>query len=147
METALKLVGIAIGLWVIFHVLKENPWRKMAFQTHDGAAVLPLLVMASAVAGLLGIIGLLGWSLVAPRNTVGDVTTSVASIRRYGDSFKGMSFDEARSRLADSHITESEWRHGEQGGRQLVGTFPSHRVRVLFTRDKAVVTSIEITSK
>jgi len=147
MDIALKLIGIAFGLWVVFHIVKETSWRKMSSQTHDSAFVLMRLAVVSSVAGLLGVIGLVAWSMVAPLRMADDFTASVSSVRQYAASFKGVSLDEARSRLAESKISESDWKERGYEGRQLVGTFPSYRVRVLFSGDKAIVTSIEITSK
>jgi len=58
-----------------------------------------------------------------------------------------MSVDEARSRLVGAKISEDEWHEAGYGGKQLVATYPSYEVRVLFLGDKAITTSVQILSK
>ena len=79
--------------------------------------------------------------------TSADVKTSVSSLQKYAASFKGVSMDEARSRLAGAKIGEGEWREGNYGGKQLIATYPSYEVRVLFSGDKVVTTSVQVLSK
>jgi hypothetical protein len=72
---------------------------------------------------------------------------SVSSLQQYADSFKGISVDEARSRLAEAKIVEDEWKEGGFGGKQLVASYPAYDLRVLFFEDKAIIVSVEISSK
>jgi len=76
-----------------------------------------------------------------------DLTGSASSIHQYVDSFKELSEDSARSRLAGAQLTETEWKEGEFGGKQLVAVFPDYELRVLFLGDKVVTTSFQILSK
>ena len=76
-----------------------------------------------------------------------DFKASVSTIQQYADSFAGISLDEARNRLAGAKINEIDWKKNDYGGTQLVATFPSHEVRVMFLGDKAITTSIQILSK
>ena|ERR1017187_7170765 len=71
-----------------------------------------------------------------------DFKASVSTIRQYADSFAGVSLDKARSRLAGAKISEIEWKEGGFGGKQLVATFPSHEVRVMYLGDKSVSESL-----
>lgn len=73
--------------------------------------------------------------------------TSVTSIQQYADSFKGSSIDEVRTRLAGAKIVEDEWKQDGFGGKQLLASFPAYDLRVLFLEDKAIVASVEISSK
>jgi len=68
---------------------------------------------------------------------------SVASIRRFADSFEGLTLGKVRNRLAAGSITQEKWEHGKQ----LVAKFPNYQVRVFFFAGKAQVTSVHILSK
>ncbi|MDB6064069.1 MAG: hypothetical protein JWR26_277 [Pedosphaera sp.] len=81
------------------------------------------------------------------RHTSAGLDASVSSIREYVDSFKGLSLEAARSRLAGAKLSEKEWNSGGYGGKQLVATFPQYQVRVLFLEDKAITTSLQIITK
>src|SRR5213082_2866864 len=72
------------------------------------------------------------------------VRASVSSLQQYADSFKGITIDEARSRLAGANIVEDEWKEGEFGGEQLVASYPGYDLRVLFFEAKAITISVEI---
>lgn len=76
-----------------------------------------------------------------------DLIASVASLRQYADSFKGLSIEEARSRLTGAALTEDEWMERGFGGKQLVAKFPKYEVRVLFLGDRVITTSVQILSK
>jgi hypothetical protein len=91
------------------------------------------------------ILGLIACSCTA-RNPP-DFKASVSTIQRYASSFAGVSVKEARSRLTGSTISEIEWKEGGFGGKQLVATFPTYEVRVLYLGDKAITTSVQILSK
>lgn len=52
--------------------------------------------------------------------------------------------DRARSRLTGAEIKEDEWHHGAYGGNELIATYPSYRIRVLFVGDKVITTQVEI---
>ena len=66
----------------------------------------------------------------------------ISSIRRYADSFRGLTVAEVRKRLHGGKISRAKW----DGGNQLVGTFPTHEVRVFFLGRTALLTSIQILS-
>jgi hypothetical protein len=72
---------------------------------------------------------------------------SVSTIQQYAASFKGLSIDEARARLVGAKISEVPWSKDGFGGKQLVATFPSYQVRVLFEGDRVITTSVQIISK
>jgi hypothetical protein len=91
------------------------------------------------------IIGLFACSCTT--HTPPDFKASVSTIQHYADSFTGVSVDEARSRLAGAKFSEIEWKEGGFGGKQLVATFPSYEVRVMYLGDKAITTSVQILSK
>lgn len=76
-----------------------------------------------------------------------DLKSFVSEIRKYADSFEGVSMNEARSRLADGKLSEEEWSEGEFGGKRLVATFPQHEVQVMFSDGKAITTSVQILSE
>jgi hypothetical protein len=79
--------------------------------------------------------------------TTHDLGASVACIREYADSFKGLSAEAARNKLSGAKITEEDWKEGEFSGRQLVATFPEYEVRVLFLGDRVITTSFQVLSK
>lgn len=81
------------------------------------------------------------------RQTTADLKSSVSAIRRYADSFEGLSMSEVRSRLAEAKLSEEDWSEGGFGGKQLVATFPQHEVRVMFLDGKAITTSVQILSE
>ena len=81
------------------------------------------------------------------RHAPADFENSVSVIRRYADSFEGLSLSEARSRLAEGKLSEEDWNEGGFGGKQLVATFPQHEVRVMFLDGKAITTSVQILSE
>ena len=68
----------------------------------------------------------------ASSRTQPDLRASVSSIRRYVDSFEGLSMEAVRSKLAAAKLSEEEWKEGDFGGRQLVATFPEYEIRVFF---------------
>jgi len=94
---------------------------------------------------LAAIMGLFASSCTT--RTAPDFKASVSTIQQYADSFAGVSVDEARCRLAGATISEIEWKEGGFGGKQLVAAFPTHEVRVIYFRDKAITTSVQIISK
>src|SRR5689334_7002846 len=76
-----------------------------------------------------------------------DLTASVAHIRKYADSFKGLSADAVRTRLPGVKIHEENWSEGGFGGKQLVATYPEYELRFMFLDDKVIVTSFQVLSK
>ncbi len=73
---------------------------------------------------------------------------SIACLREYATSLKGLTVDEARKRLADGKISEEEWKSRGFGGKALVATFPDHEVRVMFAaRREALTAVVSIPSK
>jgi hypothetical protein len=83
----------------------------------------------------------------ADSHTPPDLSASVASLRRYADSFAGLSTETVRSKFAGNRVIEEDWKEGGFGGRQLVATFPEYEVRVFFSENKAITTSIQVLSK
>jgi hypothetical protein len=81
-----------------------------------------------------------------PRPTTG-FTSAVSEIRSYADSFHGLSVSEARNKLAGGDLREDTWNEGSFGGKQWIAKFPEHEVRVMFSNDKVITTSIQILSK
>ena len=55
--------------------------------------------------------------------------------------------NEVRGKLAGADLREETWGEGSLGGKQLVAHFPQYEVRVLFSKDKAITTSIQIISE
>jgi hypothetical protein len=76
-----------------------------------------------------------------------DLAESVAHIREYADSFKGLSAEAVRVRLSGVKIREEDWKEGGFGGKQLVATYPDYELRVLFLGDKVITTSFQVLSK
>jgi hypothetical protein len=95
---------------------------------------------------LLVIVALLVCSCAGTRTPTA-LRASVSSLQQYADSFKGIGIDEARSRLAGATIVEDKWKEGEFGGEQLVASYPGYDLRVLFFEAKAIMISVEISSK
>jgi hypothetical protein len=71
------------------------------------------------------------------------INASVLTIRRFADSFDGLTIKEARKRFTRGKIKMTTWEHGKQ----LVATFPKHEVRLLFLGGKGQMTSGHILSK
>lgn len=71
------------------------------------------------------------------------IVLPVLAIRRYADSFVGLTVDEAKQRFSRSKKLMTEWEHGKQ----LVVTLPKHEVRLLFFGDRVLTASIQILSK
>ena len=76
-----------------------------------------------------------------------DVEAAVSRIRRYADSFVGLSLQDARARLPRGRITESQWQSQGQRGRQLVANYPEYELRLLFFEDHVVTASFQVLSK
>jgi hypothetical protein len=68
---------------------------------------------------------------------------SVLTIRRFADSFDGLTVKEARKRFTRGKMRMTTWEHGKQ----LVATYPKHEVRLLFFGNKVHVTSVQVLSK
>jgi hypothetical protein len=71
-----------------------------------------------------------------------NLKAAVSSLRRYADSFEGLTMKKVRARLSAGKITHKWW----EGHKQLVATSPKHEVRVFFLRDRALVTSVQVVS-
>ena len=71
------------------------------------------------------------------------IHASVLTIRRFADSFDGLTIKEARKRFTRGKIKMATWTHGKQ----LVATFPKHEVRLLFFGDTVKMTSVQVLSK
>jgi hypothetical protein len=96
---------------------------------------------------LAGAVALLVCSCNIGSRTPAELKGSVSTIQQYVDSFKGLSMETARSRLAGAQLSEEEWKEGGFGGKQLVATFPEYEIRVLFSEGKVVTTSFQILSE
>jgi len=71
------------------------------------------------------------------------IHAAVLTIRRFADSFDGLTMKEARKRLTRGKIELKTWTHGKQ----LVATFPKHEVRLMFYGDTVMTTSVQVLSK
>lgn len=78
---------------------------------------------------------------------VPDLQNPVSAIRRYVDSFAGLSLEATRTKLAGGKLSEEEWKGEGFMGTQLVASFPDYQVRVFLVDDKVIKTSIQILSK
>src|SRR5260221_8742966 len=76
------------------------------------------------------------------KSTLG-INASVLAIRRFADSFHGLTVREVRKQLSRGKIKMATWEHGKQ----LVATFPKHEVRLMFFGDKVLLTSVQVLSK
>jgi len=71
------------------------------------------------------------------------VFASVLALRRFADSFVGLTVKESKKRLSRGEIKMTTW----SGGRQLVATFPNHQIRLLFIGSHVGVASVQVLSK
>lgn len=71
----------------------------------------------------------------------------MSTVRQYSDSFVGLSWEDARSRLAGAQLTETEWHSGALGGPELDARFPDYELSVLFHNGKAVTTSFHVLTR
>ena len=92
------------------------------------------------------VVALLACSCARPHDP-SDLKASIASIRRYAESFEGLDAKAVRRRLAGAQLSEEEWNEGEFGGKQVVATFPEYEVRVFLAEGKTITTSVQILSK
>jgi hypothetical protein len=79
----------------------------------------------------------------SPQQAGPSLKSSVTTIRRYADSFDGLTIRKVRARLSAGKITMTVWKQGKQ----LVAKFPKHEVRVFFFKNAAVTTSVQIISR
>ena len=78
--------------------------------------------------------------------TPAGLNASVASMRKYANSFEGLDMNEARNRLSGAKLSEERWSEDGVGGQELVAEFPHYEVRVLFHEELAITTSIQVIS-
>lgn len=76
-----------------------------------------------------------------------DLDAAVSRIRKYADSFVGLSLTDARARLPRTRLTESRWESGGKGGRELIANYPGYELRLLFYEDRVVTTSFQVLTK
>jgi hypothetical protein len=76
----------------------------------------------------------------APRG----LNASVSKIRKYADSFLGLSMKEVRTRLGKAKVKRGKWESGGVGGPELVAKFPDHTFIVMFYEGKAITTSFRV---
>jgi hypothetical protein len=70
---------------------------------------------------------------------------SVSKIRKYTESFLGLSMKDARARLRKAKLKRSKWENGGFGGAQLTARFQNYEFRVMFYNGKAITVTFSIT--
>ena len=71
------------------------------------------------------------------------IRASVLTIRRFADSFDGLTIKEARRRFVRRKVQMTTWEYGKE----MVATYPTHEVRLMFFGGKVQMTSVQILSK
>jgi hypothetical protein len=71
------------------------------------------------------------------------ILSSVSAIRRYADSFVGLTIEEAKSRFSRAKKRMTKW----EQGKLLVVTFPRYEVLLLFYGDEVLTASVQVLSE
>jgi hypothetical protein len=77
------------------------------------------------------------------RTSLPSVSASVSALRRFADTFVGLTIKASRRRLSRGKIKMTTW----DVGKQLVVTFPKHEMRLMFIRREVGVASVQVLSK
>jgi hypothetical protein len=72
------------------------------------------------------------------------LNASVSKIRKYADSFLGLSVKDVRTRLGKAEVKRGKWESDGFGGPELVARFPGHEFSVLFYQGKAITASFRV---